>query len=166
MLLNSIKKIISENSLDDIKLTGITSVEHGIAEFIPDMRYMYFEFGDSIIELESIEQYSKIKIKFVDSIIHEPDFEDVFPSSTNISRIVFTNYLTVNKVVIMTLFNFEEDENVIVCDAVQFNLQNEQVMFLDPQFIGINIGGEEQKKLWLDNLVEGVTVNETIIDFE
>lgn len=165
MILENIKKIINKNSFDDVKLTGITCVEDGIAEFIPDMRYMYFDFNDRIIEFESIEQYSKLRISIVDNIIHEPGFEDVIPSSMNISRIVFTNHLSDNKVKGICFFNLEEEQTELICDAVHIKLLNGQDMFLDPQFIGINIGGIEQKEFWLDNILEGVTLEEMRVEF-
>ena len=129
------------------------------------IKYLFFEFGDKIIEFQSIEQYSKLRISIVDTILHEPYFEDVIPGSMNISRIVFTNYLAINKVINICFFNLQEEKTELICDAVHIKLLNGQHIFLDPQFIGIKVGGIEQKEFWLDNLLDGVALKETYIEF-
>jgi len=150
-MLDVLESIISCNKLDDIVITGVTSIEDGTAEFIPNMKSVYFNFEDTLLEFESVEQYSKISIKKVESLKLTSEFEDVIPSSTSISRIVFMNSIDSNKVKSIGLINQHEYSEGIECDAVEIILENNQMIFIDPMFFGINLGGEEQKRLWEEN---------------
>lgn len=44
-------------------------------------------------------------------------------------------------------------------------LNSEQYIFIDPQFLGINIGGLEQKKWWKNNLNSNKEVKITKYEF-
>lgn len=164
-MLTKIKNIISSNRLDDIILTGITSIEEGVAEFLPITKYIYLEFGENLLEIESSEQYSRIQIRVVDSVIHEPEFEDVLPSYCSIANIVLLNPIDRHKVKSISLINLEEEDSYIECDVLELVLKNSQIMFIDPMFFGNNIGGAEQKAFWVANRREDkeYSVSEFII---
>jgi len=53
----------------------------------------------------------------------------------------------------------------LLCDALQIKLSNGQDIFLDPSFLGINIGGLEVRDVWENNLINGVIPKETIFEF-
>lgn len=150
-MLTEIKNIIASNKLDDVILSGITSIEEGVAEFLPITKYIYLEFGESLLEIESSEQYSKIQIRVVNSVIHEPEFEDVLPSYCSIANIVILNPLDRYKVKSISLINLKEEDFYVECDVLELVLENGQIMFIDPRFFGNTIGGAEQKALWVAN---------------
>lgn len=151
-MLERFKKIVEENTLQDIYLIGFMDVENGIAEFVASMNFLYFEFGNQLFQFETVNQYSRLSITMVDSIQSNIDLEDVIPSKSRVSDIILINPLIDNSVANIEFFNLEESETELLCDAVNIQLSNKQDIFLDPSFLGINIGGLEVKKMWLDNL--------------
>lgn len=164
MMLRKLKSIIATNKLDDIILTGITSVEDRIAEFIPDSRHVYFDFNDILIEFQSVGQYSKIRIGQAESVIHKPDFEDVLPGYASIGSFIFTNPMGTNKVKSISFINAKEYDFSIECDVLEIILENGQLLFIDPTFFGINIGGEEQRMFWEETRNENGVFDRITID--
>lgn len=164
-MIAEIKNVISCNKLEDIILSGITSIEDGIAEFLPITKYIYLEFGETILEIQSSEQYSKIQIRIVSSVINEPEFEDVLPSYCSIANIVLLNPIERQKVKFISFTNLVEGDTFVECDVFELALNNGQIMFFDPTFFGNNIGGEEQKEFWIATRKEEVeyTVTEFIL---
>lgn len=107
-----------------------------------------------MLEIESSEQYSRLQIRVVDSVIHEPEFEDVLPGYCSIANIVLLNPIGRHKVKSISLINLEEEDSYIECDVLELVLKNGQIMFIDPRFFGNNIGGAGQKALWVANKKE------------
>ncbi|MGE6228468.1 hypothetical protein [Paenibacillus chitinolyticus] len=166
MSLKEIKNTIQNNGLDDIYLAGfIDSEEDGLAEFVASMNYLFLEFGDGLIKIESIEQYSKISLAVVDDIQIMVDLDDVIPAKSKIGNVIFNNHLLDNKVSEIVLFNMEENTEGLVCDALKLVLLNKQEIFFDPSFLGINVGGSEVEELWRDNQKEYYESVSTIIKF-
>ncbi|MGO4543009.1 hypothetical protein, partial [Paenibacillus sp. 2TAB19] len=84
---------IKAKPIDDINLIGFINLEDdGVYEFTPMLTFVYFQYGEEYIEFESINQYSKLKVSFVQSlpsIRHKYDtVEDFFPAKSSISDIV------------------------------------------------------------------------------
>lgn len=148
------KKIEREN-LVDIFLCGVVDFENSLAEFTPILTYIFFVFETEIIKFESIEQHSKLKIKYVDAVTCEFDFEleeDMYPARTSISEIVLTDTLAENTVNYIQIYGESIINNELICYAISFKLNCGQEIFLDPSYIfGINIGGQEQKNAWFNN---------------
>jgi len=169
MMESKIKEVINQNTLDSIYLKGFIDTEDdGVAQFYPDLHYIYFEFDNHLIEFKKFESYNKpsrLSIKIVDSIEYDIDLEDVMPGRSEISELIFKNPLEVNKVAKIYYFNLEEKKDVVLCDALQIKLRNGQDIFLDPGFLGINIGGLDVKQIWEDNLFDNVPES-VCIDYE
>lgn len=165
-MFDKLKEIIRDNSIDDIYLTGIVDVnDDGIAEFVANTNFLYFEFGNQIIEFESIDGYSRLCVSIVDSIKYQVEFEDVKPCSAKISEIIFTNPLETNKVSSICFFNLDVRENELICDVLHIKLSNGQDIFIDPAFLGINVGGLEQKNFWQDSVKDKVVPKEIYMEF-
>ncbi|MFC3844279.1 hypothetical protein ACYEXS_22775 [Paenibacillus sp. MAH-36] len=72
-----------------------------------------------------------------------------------------------NKVAAIEFYNLQVNNlNEILCDALKMILQNKQEIFLDPSFLGINIGPSEVEKLWRDNQADDYVDTPTRINFE
>ncbi|MDU0200825.1 hypothetical protein RQP52_06955 [Paenibacillus sp. PFR10] len=57
-----------------------------------------------------------------------------------------------NKVAAIEFYNLQVNNlSEILCDAMKIILQNNQEIFLDSSFLGINIGQSEVEKLWRDS---------------
>ncbi|WP_129599961.1 hypothetical protein [Anaerophilus nitritogenes] len=165
-MINTFKKVVRNNDIDNIYLTGFVDIEDGIAQFYPDLRFIYFEINSKFIEFESINQYSKLRIKVVNSVNHNFEIdEDMMKGKSSVSEIILTQDGAIgNCIDIIKFYNLEEKEEELICDAIEIKLKNEQVIFLDPSFyFGINIGGNEQKEIWKLNLDNNVEINETYI---
>lgn len=159
-MLDQVKNIVKNNSLDGIYLTGYVACEEdGIEQFYADMRFIYLEFGSVIVEFEKIDslnQLSKLCIKIVDSVKYYFDLEDVRPSRSKINDVIFKNPLEDNRIAKIYCYNYEERVDNLLCDALHIKLHNGQDIFLDPGFLGINMGGLDVKQVWEENLINGV----------
>lgn len=171
MYLEELKSIVKNKFLSDVYVTGVVlpSERKGeLAEFVPYRSYLFFEFGNQLIKLEAIEQYSKISIAVTPTFKVRVEVEDAIPVKTSISDIIFDNNLIDNKVSKMEFFNMQVNKNEIICDTLRLSLTsntNKQELFLDPQFFGINIGGSGVEELWKYNLSEDYKSISTIIEF-
>lgn len=158
-MLDQVKNIVRNNSLDGIYLTGYVDCEEdGVKQFYADMRFIYFEFGSVIVEFGKFDpsnQLSKLRIKIVDSVKHYFDLEDVKPGRSKINDVIFKNPLADNRITKIYCYNYEERVDNLLCDALHIKLNNEQDIFLDPGFLGINIGGLDVKQVWEENLING-----------
>lgn len=150
-MINKIIKIFKESKLDDIYLIGI--FDDDSREFIVNNNFIYLEIGEYFLEIEAIESYSKLKIEIKKSISEKNFFEDVVDSTIRISEFIFINPLSKRKKIESVYFyNLDNRKNYIITDVLLIKLSSEQYIFIDPQFLGINIGGLEQKRWWEDNL--------------
>lgn len=167
-MLEKLTGIFKSNSIQDIYLVGFVDIEDGVADFCPDMRYYYFEVGEQYIEFESIDQYSKLSVNIVDSIRYQFEIdEDMLPCKTSVSQIILTDSMSAKNTVKSIIINGMELNNKeqIICDSIQLNLNNGQELFIDPSFyFGINIGGAEQRKFWIENLADDTKHAEIIIE--
>lgn len=165
-LLEEMKKVIQNSSLDEIYLTGFVDFEENeLSEFVPNSDYLIFEFGKQLIKIQSVEQYSKISISKVNSIQIDIELEDVKPAKSRISGIIFHNPLIDNKIVDIEFYNLKVNSTELLCDAMGFTLSNDQIIFIDPSFLGINIGDLKVKKIWENNLSEDYISDTTLIKF-
>ncbi|EPD82209.1 hypothetical protein HMPREF1207_04035 [Paenibacillus sp. HGH0039] len=171
MCLEEIKSVIQNNFLSNVYVTGVvlpSERDDELAEFVPYRSYLFFEFDDQLVKVEAIEQYSKISIAITPTLIVRVEVEDVIPTKSSISDIIFDNSLIDNKVSKIEMFNMQVNSNEIICDALRLsitNKTNKQELFLDPQFFGINIGGFGVEEIWRYNLPEGYESKLTIIEF-
>ncbi|MGQ7889771.1 hypothetical protein [Paenibacillus sp. WC2504] len=166
--MKEILDIIKYSCIDEIYLIGFVDTDDaGVTEFTALMRYLFFEFNGQLLKLESIEQYSRLSISQTISVQLEIDQEDVTPAKSRISNIIFNNPLIDNKVAEIQFYNLQVNNlNEILCDALKMILQNKQEIFLDPSFLGINIGPSEVEKLWRDNQADDYVDTPTRINFE
>lgn len=141
---------IRNKEIDDIYLVGFVDMEGGMAQFCHDLRYVYIEIGEQYIELESIEQFSKMRIRIVDSLQYHFEIdEDMMKARSSISELVLNDTMSIgNKIQNVLFYNLNDS----ICDALEICLENGQILFFDPTFyFGINIGGIEQRKTWEEN---------------
>lgn len=165
-MINKLKKLVKNNDIEDIYLTGFVDIEDGIAQFYPDLRFIYFEINSKFIEFESINQYSKLRIKLEELVNHKFEIdEDMMKGKSSVSEIILNQDGAIgNCIDIIKFYNLEEKEEELICDAIEMKLKNEQVIFLDPSFyFGINIGGCEKKEIWKENLNSNAKITETYI---
>ena len=164
-MIEYLKEIVKDNNIEDIYLTGFVDIEDGIAQFHHDLRFIYFEINSKYIEFEAINQFSKLKIKIVDSVEHNFEIdEDMVKVKSSVSEIILNDTMANgNDIDNIVFYNLEEQEELI-CDAIEINLVNGQVIFLDPSYyFGINVGGKEQKQMWKLNLKGNINISKTYI---
>lgn len=163
-MINNFKNLAKNNNIEDVYLTGFVDIEDGIAQFYPDLRFIYFEINSKFIEFESINQYSKLRIKVVSSVNHNFEIDkDMTKGKASVSEIILTQDGAIgNCIDNIKFYNLEKKQEELICDAIEIKLKNEQVIFLDPSFyFGINIGGYEQKKIWQSNLYNNLKIDKT-----
>ncbi|RUS45553.1 hypothetical protein [Cohnella sp. AR92] len=164
-MLNSLIKIISTCSFDDIYLSGfIDPEEEDVVEFTPWSHCLFFEFAAQLIKIESVDQYSKLRITYSTNLLTDVDMDDFVPSKARISYLIFKNPLAKNKIIRMEFYELEEQIDQLICDALKIQLQNNQVLFLDPSYLAINIGGLEVEEEWLHNSKEEYQPKSTVIE--
>lgn len=164
-MIEDLKRTLKDNNIEDIYLTGFVDIENGIAQFYHDLRFIYFELNSRYIEFESVNQYSKLRIKIVDSVSYNYEIdEDMIRGKSSVSEVILSDTMAKgNSIDNIIFYNLEEQEELI-CDAIEINLVNGQVIFLDPSYyFGINIGGKEQEQKWKINLQENAKVKEIFL---
>lgn len=157
MIVEKIRSDLKENPLQDIITVGFTDVEEGVIKYYPDLQWLYFKFEECTIEFRSVEQYSKLQVRFIDEINTQLDIdEDMIEGFSSILNLVLTGgEMTMHKDIKKIRFiNMMIKEDHIICDALKIILKNNQMLFLDPSFLhGISIGGIEQETYWKDNFL-------------
>lgn len=121
---NKIQNLLKEKVITDIISVGFVDIENNIAQFYSNPQWLYFEFDDYYIKFESIEQFSKLKIQFSDSInySYEIDEDMVKAKSSIIDLVLISSMVSGNNIneICFVNINSEEDE-FIVCDALKKN---------------------------------------------
>lgn len=139
----------------DIISVGAVSTDERIVDYYPDLRILYIKLNDGYIMFLSIEQYSKMQVKFVDKLEYEYEIEESmsYARSSILDIVLIGRDMEGNR--INNILYYEKEENVnnsdaIYCKACEIVLENGQIIFLDPGFLcGISIGGVEKKKYYL-----------------
>ena len=148
-MIDSIKKIFKEN-LEEIYLIGLWDNDDD--EFIINNNYVYLKFLNKFIEIEAVDSYGRLKLKICDEIGKKCDIDDMKEGKIKITNIVLLNPIfSYNKIKNISFCNIEETNSYILTDIIQIELLDKQLIFLDPGFLGINIGGIEQKEFWKKN---------------
>lgn len=164
MSLEEIKHIVKNNLFDDVYLVGfIYAEENELAEFVTSMKCLFLEFGDAIIKVEEMEQFSKLSLTVVDKIQVDNNLEDVIPAKSAIRDVLFHNPLADNIVSELILYNMEHNKESVICDVFKLILHNKQEIFFDPSFLGINLGGSEVEALWKNGQLQGYKAVPTVI---
>ncbi|MCR5527049.1 MAG: hypothetical protein K6F39_06670 [Lachnospiraceae bacterium] len=150
-------------SIKDFIAVGAVDIEDGIAEFLRDLRFLYIEFEVGYLRLESVMQYSMLKIGFVE----EPDYdyeidEDMVKAKESIAEIVLENSLWLgNEINKITLYDY--DCKTGYCAAMKLELSNGQIIFIDPSYyFGIKVGGSGQEKIWEENYINAKSIRENV----
>lgn len=154
-MINEFREALKNKTITDIYSVGFVDDEDGISVFHENLNYLYIEMESRYIKLQSINQYSALKIQMVDRIDYDYEIdEDWKKAKTSIANVVLNDSMSLgNKISKLILYNLNDKE--LTCDAAEFVLENGQILFLDPSYLfGINIGGIEQKKVWEDNCKE------------
>lgn len=150
-----IKKIkdILKNNIEKIYCIGVFDSED--KEFIISNNYLILELQDEFIELEAIDGYGRLKITITKTISEKIFLNDVTEGKVSIESIVFTNPLSsVHKVKNITFYNLKIEPTTLFSDVLRIELDDGQIIFIDPGFLGITLGEETQKDYWYENLDE------------
>jgi len=133
--------------LTDIYTIGFIYLEEGESEFTSDLRWVYFEFEDILIEFESFEQYSRLRMKKVPDIQYPfEDDGDMVKVKSSVKEFILVSSILAGNIVKDIELKDGTEKN---CAAAKIVLENGQTIFIDPGFpYGIGIGGKEQEKYW------------------
>lgn len=146
---------LKNQCITDIQQVGVVDIENGIGEITTFHTYLYIRFADTLLKLESTNQYSKLLISIVPEIDFQFSFEideDMIPVKHSIAEIVLTDTMADNRITKIDVYGGEETNNGLICDALSFCLVHGQELFFDPTyFFGINIGDERQRNAWMQN---------------
>lgn len=142
-------------TITDIISVGYTDKENDVVTYHPNLNIIYIELGNTYIKFTSVEQYSKLKVEFVEKIDYvfgfeiEEDME--YANSSMIDIVLVGRDMLGNSIHHIVYYEKEEkDTEEICCRACEIVLDNGQLIFLDPSFLcGISIGGNEKKKYYL-----------------
>jgi len=153
--------------IEDIIVVGGIDKDDEVIEFRKDLRFLYFKFDTFFLKLKSVNQYSKLELSIVDKIAYdyEIDGDEVY-AKTSVFEIILNDPMSLENIIKkMFFYNLEEDNDSIICDALEMVLENGQCICIDPSFLqGINIGGIEIIKQWKDNYSDRQGIEETILE--
>lgn len=142
-----------DSTLDDIYLIGLLDQDETPAQFCPQLRQLYLELGGELLELRCVEDTGTLGVRTVAEFSEVPWNSDGLPTCTmSIRDLVLTDSDANNQVTDFRLFGASFDPSGLTCLAVQLQLENGQVLFLDPSYhFGIRIGGSELRAAWREN---------------
>lgn len=133
--------------LTDIYTVGFIYLEDEQYEFTPDLRWMYFEFEDILVEFASVEQYSRLRMEKVSDVRYQfEDDEDMIKVKSSVIELVLVSSMLVDNIVKDIELIDGTEQN---CAAAKIVLENGQSIFVDPSFLhGLGVGGKEQEEYW------------------
>lgn len=133
--------------LTDIYTVGFIYPEEGRGEFTTDLRWIYFEFEDILVEFESFEQYSRLRMEKVSDVRYQFEYdEDMIKVKSSVKELVLVSSILANNIVKDIELKDGTEKN---CAAAKIVLENGQIIFVDPGFpYGIGVGGKEQEQYW------------------
>jgi hypothetical protein len=136
--------------LTDIYTVGFIYLEEEQSEYTPDLRWIYFEFEDILLEFESIEQYSRLSMEKVTEVRYQFECdEDMIKVKSSIIEFILVSSMLANNIVKDIELIDGTQKN---CAAAKIVLENGQIIFIDPSFLhGIGVGGKEQEEYWYFN---------------
>ena len=133
--------------LTAIYVVGFIYLEEKQSEFIPDLRWVYFEFEEMLVEFESFDQYNRLRMERVSDVQYrfETD-EDMITVKSSVKDLVLVSSILANSIVKDIELRDGTERN---CAAAKIVLENGQIIFIDPSFpYGIGLGGKEQEEYW------------------
>ncbi|WP_139992460.1 hypothetical protein [Paenibacillus paridis] len=151
---------------EEIYLIGIVDIENDTAEFVASDMFMYFEFGKQFLEIEAIDSFGRLRITIVERLRTDFGFENVPSGKVKVGQIVFMNPMANHTVESVVFYNLEVIDEGIISDVLLIKLTNGEDLFVDPQYLGITIGGLQQKHLWEEQYRERVLTRVGEMPFE
>lgn len=144
---NEMLSLLIGKRLTDIYIIGFIYLEKGENDFIPDLRWMYFEFEDVLVEFESFDQYSRLKVERVSNVRYQFEYdEDMIKVKSSVKDLVLVSSILAGNIVKNIEIIDGTERN---CAAVKIVLETEQIIFIDPSFpYGIGVGGQKQEEYW------------------
>ena len=87
--------------LTDIYTVGFIYLEEEPKEFTPDLKWMYFEFEDILVEFESFEQYSRLRMEKVPEVRYRFECdEDMIKVRSSVIELVLISSMPVQRILI------------------------------------------------------------------
>ena len=145
---NSIIKNYIGKSILDIITVGSVDIESNPSDICTNNMLLYLEFPEGLLLFSSIVQMSELGITQEESIKfdYEIDEDDLY-SKMSISNFILRD--TISDVCIVKIIEYLVDGKL---KAIEFNLKNNQMLFIDPTYYtGIKLGGEDIKSGFFEN---------------
>jgi len=170
-MLDELLKISNISKIEDIYVFGYSDNDNGILKFNSDLRLIYFVMDSFYIRFESIENYSRLEVSIQKKLAYPFEYELESELTMTISSLkdllLLDSMSNSNKISKLTFFN-PDDDNCLICDALEITLMNNQLIFFDPSYyFGISVGGLEQKKCWTKNIenIKKITKKEVVTNW-
>ncbi|MCX5743100.1 MAG: hypothetical protein NT062_11470 [Proteobacteria bacterium] len=116
-------------------------------------RSVFLECGGTLLSFGVLADTGRMQIASIRSVhvVVELD-DDLQPASTSIRETVLEDPDGSNRIRTIQLWDTEGGPDGIECAAARLDLENGQIVFIDPTYhFGIRIGGIHQQDSWLNN---------------
>ncbi len=159
-LMNQIINLLQSHPLTDILSVGYINSDDTIKKFHIIEEDVYLEFGNSLLRCSSVNQYDKLRMKIVNQIEFDFDFEleedDEFCVCSVFNIYLFdpygTNQITSAEFLVDERCNIEE--GIVKC--AKFNIGIKDELFLDPTHtFGMKINENRTIKEWIEKKAYG-----------
>lgn len=165
---NFLEAEIIGHTVRDVVLTGIVLEKNGVTQFVPNYGRIYFILDVGIIEFREVEVDLSMVAAMVSEIGFDEDFQDdEKPGKISIGHVVLLDTLMRNQISKVQLYGVRNsDRQEIRFNGISIFLDSNNEIFLDScGTLGLNIGGEAQRKLWLQNSSQfpGYDVDATLL---
>lgn len=153
MIKEYLKKLYAQELLDII-CVGSVEIDNSHAEITTSHTCIYIELDFGYVKLDSVDQYSKLRLSFAREIENNIELEEgEFFTKYSIANIVLKDFLAENIMKSVGVYNANYiPPSTLECDALEIKLENGQLIFVDPSYFGIQIGGEEIKYRWMETI--------------
>ncbi len=155
--------------LTDIILTGEIVVRDGVGEFLSSTEAYFFVIADHTLRCKADPKDLSLAMEPIPELTY-PDnpFEDTIPGWSSIGPTVLLDIWQDTRIAKITLHGARQwDSLPWVANAISLFLQNGQELFMDGySTLGMNLGGAEQRALWMENNGRIPGYETTALDFE
>jgi hypothetical protein len=150
MIIDKLNNLIA-STLDDIQLVGFVDGDETPCTFYAQLRLLYLEVGGDIWELRCVEDTGTMRMRQASNVSGDPDQDgDLRPATMSVRELILDDPDGSNRIEAVRLWNPTFGVVSADCWAAQFDLENGQVLFIDPSYhFGIRLGRSEQRDRWL-----------------
>ncbi|MFW2177220.1 MULTISPECIES: hypothetical protein [unclassified Moraxella] len=153
MTMKNILNILKSDDITDIVQIGLVSMKGNEIELINNNQVFFIAFNQCYVKIEAKDSLITVSKSDVIDYKEIPEIEDMPFYKNSIIKLLLVDDDASNRIEKIITFNEVDDlEKTITCEALLFQISNNQSLFFDASYYwGINVGGDLQLQEWYKN---------------